>query len=380
MTLLLDITDLPAQYANSGLDLMHKAMAEGADGFVPHENPYLTQLVEVFHQRGVTQLDAMWGELLDILHGRHPFDPNAAHGRLTQAELSLLEQLLKMGDPDQYTVNDWMLLVDYWLERYLPPTFAVTQATWLTTRAVFMGRLQAVMAKPADIDQALSLAPAQPMTAPIAKVIEFGQAHATESIVSLGDAAKHKVKNAIINHLEEQSLAGKQFTTGLEGLQSKLFDQFGDMNKDWRRIAITETGEMANQAFVAGQPPGAKLKRIEMYRDACPFCTKINGLIVTVVPPDQRFKNPWTHVWVGKTNIGRSSSPMKKVGDKLVPRSPDEMWWPAAGLQHPNCRGSWVPELVVQPGDDPEFHDYLKNLWQSADSQPTTETEDAAVL
>ena len=373
MTLLLDITDLRDDPANAGMELLHKAMAEG-EPYPAHENPYLTQLVELFHSRGVTQLDAMWGELLDLLHGRAAFDPNAPHGRLTAAELSLLEQLLRSGNPESYTLNDWMLLVDYWVEKYLPHTFAVTQAQWLVARAVFMGRLQAAMAKTPEqriLDRALDMAVGQPVTAPIAKVLEFGRAHATENIVSLADGVKHKVKNAVLNHIEEQSLAGKTFSTGLEGLQSRLFDQFGEFNKDWRRIAITETGEMANQAYVAGHPPGAKLKRVEMYQGACPFCQKINGMVVTVVPPDQRFKDPWKHVWVGKTNIGRSSSPMKKVGDKLVPRSPDEMFWVAAGLQHPNCRGSWLPAgVTVKPGDDAEFAEYLQNLWSQDAKQP----------
>ena len=366
MTLLLDITDLRDDPANAGMELLHKAMAEG-EPYPAHENPYLTQLVELFHSRGVTQLDAMWGELLDLLHGRAAFDPNAPHGRLTAAELSLLEQLLRSGNPESYTLNDWMLLVDYWVEKYLPHTFAATQAQWLVARAVFMGRLQAAMAKAPEqriLDRALDMAVGQPVTAPIAKVLEFGRAHATENIVSLADGVKHKVKNAVLNHIEEQSLAGKTFSTGLEGLQSKLFDQFGEYNSDWRRISITETGEMAGQAFVASCKYGKKLKRIEIYEGACKFCQKINGMIVTVVDPAKQYKDPWKEIWIGKDNVGRSASPLKKVGGKLVPRSPDEMWWMPASLAHPNCRGSYIPaDVTVAPSDDEEFAKYLQDLW-----------------
>jgi hypothetical protein len=262
-----------------------------------------------------------------------------------------------------------MALVDYWMERYLPHEFAVTQAYWMTARSVFMGRMQAAMAKPPAqtvIEQALTIAEKQPVTPTIAKIIEFGQVHCAENIVSMADSAKHKIKKTIISHLEEKAMAGQTFTTGLEGLQTKLFDEFGVYSADWRRIAITETGEMANQAYVAGQPPGTKLKRVEMYEGACQWCSKINGMIVTVVDPAKPFKDPWKEIWVGKTNVGRSSSPMKKVGDKLVPRSPDELFWPAAGLQHVNCRGSWLPAGVsVKPGDDAEFAEYLQNLWSN---------------
>lgn len=378
MTLLLDITDLRDDPANAGMELLHKAMAEG-EPYPAHENPYLTQLVELFHSRGVTQLDAMWGELIDLLHGRATFDPNAPHGRLTAAELSLLEQLLRSGNPESYTLNDWMLLVDYWVEKYLPHTFAVTQAQWLVARAVFMGRLQAAMAKTPEqriLDRALDMAVGQPVTAPIAKVLEFGRAHATENIVSLADGVKHKVKNAVLNHIEEQSLAGKTFSTGLEGLQSKLFDQFGEFNKDWRRISITECTEMAGQAFIASLPYGTKVVRREMY-DACQWCKKVDGHVAKVVDPAQRFKDPWTMVWVGLTNIGKSASPMMKVGNKLAPRPVEQLWTPTAGAIHPHCRGWWQRESTpLHQGDDPEFHDYLQNLWKNAGK----ETENAAAV
>lgn len=368
MTLLLDITDLHDEPLNAGLEILHKAMAEGPDSaFNPHENPFLTELVELFHQRGIYQLDAMWGELKDILHGKHPFDPLAPHGRLTPSELSLLESLLRSGNTDSYSTDEWMLLVDYWLERYLPHDFAISQGYWLAARAVFMGRMQAVLSKPPEqkaMELAMEMAEKQPMTASAAKIIEIGKAHCTESIVSLSDSVKHRVKKSILQHIEEQSLSDKPFKSNLEGLESRLFDEFGAFNKDWRRIAVTETGEISNQAYVAGQPPGTKLKRIEMYKGACAFCSKINGLIVTVVSPSKRFKDPWKEVWAGKTNIGRSSSPMKKVGDKLVPRLSEEMWWPAAGLQHPNCRGSWLPaEVALAPGHDPDFQKFLTSLW-----------------
>lgn len=373
MSLLIDISAIPDAISNDGLEYLHKANSEMPEGnFAPHENPFLTKLVELFHEKGITQLDVMWAELQKILHGEHTFDPSAPAGRLSQAELALLENLIQSGHTDQYGINDWMLLVEYWMQRYLPHDYAINQAYWLAAKAVFMGRMQAVMTRPpSNINAALQAAEQQPLTATAEKIKAFAQAHCTESIVSLSDTLKHKVKSAILEHYEAQSLANAPFKSNLEGLEGKLFDAFGSANKDWRKIAVTETGEIANQAYVAGQPPGTRLKRLEMYKDACPFCQKINGLIVTVVDPGQKFKDPWTQVWVGKTNIGKSSSPMKKVGDKLVPRTPEEMWWPAAGLQHPNCRGSWIPASPEpKPGDDKAFHQYLEGLWSEMNEEP----------
>jgi hypothetical protein len=57
------------------------------------------------------------------------------------------------------------------------------------------------------------------------------------------------------------------------------------------------------------------------------------------------------------------------VGDDLVDRTEEEMWWLPAGLAHPHCRGRWVPVLDDEPGDDPEFGDWLRNLLGSEDGK-----------
>jgi hypothetical protein len=46
----------------------------------------------------------------------------------------------------------------------------------------------------------------------------------------------------------------------------------------------------------------------------------------------------------------------------LVARTPAELYWPAAGVQHPHCRGRWLalPDESVPPGVDPDFAQWLK--------------------
>ena len=132
-----------------------------------------------------------------------------------------------------------------------------------------------------------------------------------------------------------------------------MFDRFGEMNRDWRRIAITEAGENANQGLIASLPEGARVRRVEQYANACPFCRKIDGRVMTVVPDSSPEKDGDTMVWPGKTNIGRSAAPRKKTPEGLVDRLPSEMWWIAAGTQHPHCRGRWVVVQQDPVGDDP---------------------------
>jgi hypothetical protein len=101
------------------------------------------------------------------------------------------------------------------------------------------------------------------------------------------------------------------------------------------------------------------VKRVEQYRGACPFCRSIDGVIATVVAPDAPDKDGNTQIWVGKDNVGRSAAPRKRVGDALVPRTADEMWWLPAGLAHPHCRGRWINTIQMKEGDDPDFHKWL---------------------
>ncbi len=79
-----------------------------------------------------------------------------------------------------------------------------------------------------------------------------------------------------------------------------------------------------------------------------------------VVSPAKEDKDGWSEVWVGKTNAGRSAAPRKRVGDELVERTESELWWPAAGTQHPNCRGTWMRLGEEPKGVDPKFREWLK--------------------
>ncbi len=86
-------------------------------------------------------------------------------------------------------------------------------------------------------------------------------------------------------------------------LRTRLLDEFAVLNRDWRRISLTESGEVVNQGFIASMKPGSKLKRIEQYANACSFCRKIDGAIVEVVEPSKPLKDPDTMVWLSKTIV-----------------------------------------------------------------------------
>lgn len=292
--------------------------------------------------------------------------------RWSPAELDLVRLYLESLPPAQWSLDDHMMAVDYIVQRYLPLGELVPEAEWLSTRAGLMGKVQAniaaaaVTAKAADtILAALPSTVAEAasvfsLSAAQKAALDFSRVRATENVRALSESVRHRMRSVVTQHLEEQQL--KVAGVPSSSLQTKLLDEFATLNRDWRRIAVTEAGEAQLQGYIASLPPGTKVKRVEQYENACGFCKKIDGRIATVVSADHPDKDPDTMIWPGKNNIGRSASPRKRLGNVLVPRPQEEQYWLPAGLSHPHCRGRWVQALENQPGDDPEFAKFLSSL------------------
>lgn len=378
MGLFLDLINLPQRVTDDALEGIYKALSDGHDHddgiWLPHDSVLLTRLVELFTRRGLDRIGAVQTALLAWVSGQK-HNPSAAPVEApagmvqhwTEAERTLAKLYLESLPPEQWTLDDHMLAVDLTVQTYLPADQLVEEAKWLTQRATIMGKVQANLAAAASgavVDKILASAPlllSQPQAPVVEAVLKFATARAAENVVSLADNARHRLRAVIAQDLEQRAFG--PVPAGTPSLQAKLLDEFATLNRDWRRIAITEAGEAQTQGFVATQKPGTKLKRVERYKGACAFCRKIDGKVVTVVAADAAKKDPDTEIWPGKNNIGRSASPKKRVGDVLVEREPHERWWIPAGLAHPHCRGRWVaaaPELA--PGDDPAFAEVLRQI------------------
>ncbi|SAL01514.1 hypothetical protein AWB80_08142 [Caballeronia pedi] len=376
MTLLLDIGDLSERQTDRALNTIYKAIHSHDDDssiWREHESPFVRRLVELFTQRGLMRLDGFRKELEQWLAGeRHTGAPRVrrppgAMERWTHGELSLVRLYLETLPPAEFTLDDWMMVVDYLAQRYLPATDLRSEAEWFAVRSVYMGRVQASMeslsAKQADkvLDALPSTLEAAAerftMTSTQRVMIEYARTRCAENVTRLADNTRHRMREVIAYHTEQEFLG---VPGARHSLQTTLVDEFGTLNRDWRRIAVTEAGENANQGYISSMAPGTKVRRVEMYEDACGWCRKIDGKVMEIVSADAPDKDGDTQIWPGKTNIGRSSAPRKRVGSILVHREPEEMWWIAAGTQHPHCRGRWVPVIQDLPGDDPEFGDWLR--------------------
>lgn len=377
--LLLDFTCLCDAHTDEALEGIYKAISEGPPDngiWEPHPNPFIRRIVELFTARGLERIAGLQDELDRWLNGEEhvadmarPDRPPGAMARWSRAELALVRLYLQSLAPSAYTLDDWLMVVDYLVQRYLPEDDLRTEAEWLATRAAMMGRVEAAMGSVTD-DGADMILAALPATAAEAArvwgaaelqraVFDYGSARCAESVTALADGARHRMRQLVVDHQQNVAVGNRAETS--ESLQTKLLDTFGTLNRDWRRIAVTEAGENSGQGFVAAQPAGSRVKRVEKYKGACAFCRSIDGKVMTVVDPSKAKKDGALEIWAGKTNIGRSASPRKREFGVLVDRGPEELWWIASGVQHPHCRGSWVNH-VEGVSADPQFDAWLEEL------------------
>lgn len=381
---LLDVRPLSTLATNDALEFIYKSVHDRDEGiWAPHDSVLISRLVELFTQRGLDRLDTVRKELLAWESGvKHkpsntPVTPPGMMERWSEAEMSLARLYLESLPPGQWTLGDNMMLVDYLVQRYLPYGELKTEAEWLATRANLMGRVQAQMEKPPSTAQAETILAALPSSVQGAtaaftwstverNVLEYGVTRGVENVRALADSVRHDMRQVLMQHVEEQMRGDAS-----QSLESRLFDEFGDLNRDWRRIAVTEAGECQLQGYIAALPPGTRVRRVEQYGNACAFCRKIHGVVMEVVAADARDKDGETQIWPGKTNVGRSASPRKRVDGELVPRSADEMYWVPAGTAHPHCRGRWVPVAEAAPGDDPAFAAWLSELLDPSGDTPS---------
>ena len=387
--ILVDIGHIHGPACDHALDGLYKALS-GADGvafdiWAEHENPFIRAIIERFSERGLTKIQQVQADLALWLSGEHHVPNKAAVGvvhpgavQWTQGELDLVRIYLQSIPPEEMSFEDWSLVVDYMAQRYMPADALQEEAEWLATKASLLGRLQAshphftaeiigglVDALPGTVAEAAHMF----RYADVAEsIMAYGKAHATEAVTGFAEGTRHRLKRAILDY-QQQRLAGENVS--LSTLQTRLFDEFEALNRDWRRIALTEAAEAANQGVIAALPRDSRVRRIEAYNGACPFCRKLDGLIFRVTSASDPEKDGFVDVWPGKTQMGRSASPMKRVGNQLVPRDPEERWWAAAGTQHPHCRGRWEPVQGEKPGDDPEFGAWLRKRLGQKEGMPT---------
>jgi hypothetical protein len=342
------------------------------DIWAPFDSPYLKDMVEAFTHNGQAHIQSFKDALNWWLaaHGQ-PQQKNALPALLmpnvpahwSQLELDAWKAYFFSKPRALWLAEDWSMLVEWLLQQHWSPQWASSMADWLSVKSTLLGQIEAgLAANPPSATVAAGIAAAIPASVPAfielglpvsnitEAMIAFARVRCAQAIVDMGDQLRSGVRSVILDHQQEMLFGGKP-----QSLEQRLFDKFATANRDWRRIAVTEVSENAAQGVVAASSSGSKLKRIEQYKGVCAWCHKIDGRVMTVVDPAKPIKDGENEIWTGKTNIGRSSAPKKRVDGRLYDREPDEMWWIASGAQHPHCRGRWLPFSGIDPAKYDKF-------------------------
>lgn len=373
--LLLDLGPLSCSCTDTALEHMHKALSEdGIQDWAQHESPFIRSLIDNFIRQGMLRVDSVRDELSAWIAGERHIpglgrsrSPVPVPGVWTERQVGMVRTYLEALSPAQFRLEDWALLIDFLAQRYLPVGQLRAEAEMLVARSAMMGFVEAHLETLADAT-ALQMIEAMPTTVAAAaqtfafsdvsvSIMQYGSLRACDAVTAVSEALRLGLRRTILEH-QQRRLAGDPEATSV-ALQQALFDRYGQCNRDWRMIAVTEAGEMCNQGVIAALPPDSLVRRMEQYHGACPFCRELDGRVFRVTTADDPKKDGYKDVWPGKTNIGRSASPRKRVGDELVPRLPHERWWAAAGTQHPHCRGRWEPLKRLEPGQDPAFAKWM---------------------
>ena len=412
--LLVDLAPLSCGCTDHALETLHKALSEDQpDIWAPHDSLWIRDLIERLTADGLAPLEelrvSLWAWLEGQFHITHPVPPPDLLAPWSPSLAAAVKAYLQGKPQGEWSAQDWSLWVDYLIRTHLPVERLQEAVTAAQRQGTVLGAIRATLAENLAPAQALAIVQAIRAAGHLARAEDlahlnrtqaaYAQAKGADLIVELTDRARHGIKRLVLDHLEQNHLAGVSPAANWRPLEQALRDQFGDLNRDWRRIAITEVGEAHNQGFIATLPAGTYVRRLEVYAGACAFCQKIDGAILQVVDPAKPDKDWDREVWPGKSNVGRSGSPRKRVGNVLVERTDSELWKIPAGLVHPHCRGRfvtidgiakrddltrWLFEEIIppaaSPGDatpepepDPKRDFAAWAAWQLRQSRPTAE-------
>ena len=212
----------------------------------------------------------------------------------------------------------------------------------IAKRAVVLGRILTTMDHNATLNVPQLDREASVDYSYLANEIEFAQQQAGELIVGLTENAKKRVISEIIQ--------GQRERVGAKELETRLFDTFINVNRDWRRIAETEVANNVNNGYMRTEiDKGTRYLKGNSGADACPWCkANVDGQVVVIGDQpnqtgfvfDKQLDMEVPYVWPGKSNYSRNR----------------KNWWISAGAQHVHCRCAWQS---YTPGFS-KYHDELE--------------------
>lgn len=163
--------------------------------------------------------------------------------------------------------------------------------------------------------------------------MQFAEERAAENIVDLSQRHYKKIHDTIVVAQENRITPRK--------LESELFYSFGEMNRDWRRIAETEIATNVNNSKLITELSRENVSGDYIYMkgmsspSACKWCwgsVQDKTFVLLEGPPlnggdtVEIDGKEFTAIWPNKSNVGRARRD----------------WWVASGTQHPHCQCTFI--------------------------------------
>lgn len=361
--MLVDLTHVPASQANAMVDYLCKSVEEAiADD--PHPTDALTGAMEdATTTPGRLALLRLQDAVLAVLVTGQPPAMEKAKKPSWLPRKTLCDQLevkAMRAAPGSLTFTDYLDVIDCLILKYVREDILQDQARVQAVKQYLVGHLRAtgtistagglstaltIAALPKTIEQALIIW--HNITDYDKRMIEAAQANAARLVTDLTASARSRMKKLIIE--AERRRAGEATAAfNPQPLAQQLSETFGDLNRDWRRIAVTETAINSSDGFVATLQ-GQHVRWVS-HPACCDYCRSMTGRIFRVVSAKDKRKDEQTDMWVGKQqeNVGRAISKRKRLDNgTLVDRPDDERVIPAIPA-HPSCRCIWVPATQAE--------------------------------
>jgi hypothetical protein len=226
VSILVDLDAVPDWCCDAGLEDMAKAMSAGDPAHLWDKmpNPWIRAHVEAVTARLSGLLDRMREALAAFLHGeaRALHKADVPWMRWDEARFEQVRNRLESLDPSAMTADDYLLLIEWLVNRYLPAGAIETEADFLAVRAVLLGKVQANLevdhrVTERLIDSIASLLPTDFAAVPLRiltpverAILSYGRAHAAEAIRSVTSQARHRMATLCLEHVQAGLLGQKE--------------------------------------------------------------------------------------------------------------------------------------------------------------------------
>lgn len=295
----------------------------------PHPDVAIARIEQPFFEVGQDYLRALYAAVLGWKTSKVRPLTKAFHVDPGQIDgWGKLADLFNSKLPATQLMDGWGQVVQKLSGVLLPQATIEAAAQRMALESSLLWRLGQRVIHPIEMpwekaEKALS--PAQ------AASMEWAKVHGMFYLQKLDDEAKLALREILVQ--------SKEAHEGITGLERRLFDKMSGLNRDWRRIALTETGMAVTNGQLASVPAGIKhIARWIASPMACPHCLKYAAQVFEVLQEPDLAKGQ-TALWPGKNNVGRSAYHWShKLGRY---RDSTEMYWPCQPL-HPNCACSFV--------------------------------------